>query len=64
MNGVLGYCIGAFVGIVVAYSTLGYKEIDFINTVCANNNGIDKVLVDIFKVRVTCQDGAIFTLKN
>ena len=60
----LGPALGAFMGVLWTFITVSPEELNQINTVCINNEGVEKVFVEVVRIRVYCKDGAEFTLKD
>lgn len=61
MDWVVGIAMGIFLGVLWAFLILDAETLNKINTVCANNQQIEKVTVDVVgHARVRCKDGATF----
>lgn len=60
----LGLALGAFMGVLWMFITVSPEDLNQINTVCINNKGVEKVFVEVGRIRVYCKDGAEFTLKD
>lgn len=60
----LGVVLGLFTGVLWMFITVSPEELDQINTVCINNEGVEEVFVEVGRIRVYCKDGAEFTLKD
>lgn len=64
MGYLIGLALGAFMGVLWMFITISSEDLNQINTVCINNKGVEKVVVDVARTRVYCKDGAEFTLKD
>lgn len=64
MSEVICYFIGVFAGVVWAFSTVTSEELTEVQNVCSNNGGASKVVFySLGNPKVTCVDGAVFTIK-
>lgn len=62
---VIVFCWGIMIGLLYGFSTIDSKQIEHIKNVCSNNQGIDKVIVNVMgSNEVYCKDGAKFRIKE
>lgn len=62
---VIVLCWGIMIGLLNGFSTIDSKQIEHVNNICSNNQGIDKVIVNVFGSNsIYCKDGAKFRMKE
>lgn len=64
----MGYFLGVILafgcGVVWTFISIDATTLDKVNNTCNSNGGVEMIMVDLWKIKVYCKDGARFTLKD